>query len=176
MALVTAVQPRIGGASCWQLQLMQNFVQITAPILFSDPKVQVVLDEFAGSRLGATAVNLIAESFDLSADTAEQPPPAHVQEAYYRALFDALVMQEQIGERALFSLARYRARAVIDQLAQEGIERNRLSRGGQQAVKTSLVRGVPVSLSLGYFDEPLALDEQSSEQDAGDPIIESNEQ
>ena len=67
---------------------------------------------------------------------------------FYRALFDALVENEQINERALLSLARFRARTVIDQLTRCGVDRERLDSGELEPVRASVGQGVPTRFEL----------------------------
>jgi hypothetical protein len=110
---------------------------------FGDSKSQIVLDEFAGSRLGKDRVGEIARHFMLDEKSLEPEFVEIERKAFYRALYTALVENEQISERALRSLARFRARTVIDQLKRNGIDVIRLEVGEQEAVKRNIVKGVP---------------------------------
>jgi hypothetical protein len=114
----------------------------SAPIRFADPKARVVIDEFAGSRLGRDRVNEIARRYQPNGDAGESELPS----SYYRALYDALVENEQISQRALLSLARFRARTVIDQLQRSGIEPERLENGGSAPVRGSMTPGIPTTV------------------------------
>jgi hypothetical protein len=97
---------------------------------FTSPRAQDILDEFAGERLDAdTLARIRARS-----DVAEALDPAD-RAAYYRALFEALVQAEQIGELALARLARFRAQSVAETLTGHGLARERIE-----------VRGEPVNI------------------------------
>jgi hypothetical protein len=72
---------------------------------YQDPVVRDVLDEFAENRLSPSQRDALAR----------RSPAA--DESYYRAVFDALVDNELVATPALVRLARYRAQAVIEQLA-----------------------------------------------------------
>ncbi len=81
---------------------------------FADSKVHSVLEEFAANRLSAEGQAAIGSRFsDRSA-------------IYYRAVFDALVANEQVGEATLNRLAGFRARSVVDALVASGKDDRRL--------------------------------------------------
>lgn len=84
------------------------------PLDVGDARVRDILDEFASTRLRAAQRRTIDARFPDKGDR------------YYRAVFEALVRNEEVSEPALQRLARYRARAVSDALARLGIEPARL--------------------------------------------------
>jgi len=79
------------------------------PIEFGDSTVQSVLDEFAAERLPGPRRTAIEARH--SARSAR----------YYRAVFEALVDNEDVTQQALERLARYRARTIADALEEAGI-------------------------------------------------------
>jgi len=81
---------------------------------FEDPKVCLILDEFAGARLPESRRLAISSQFE-SKDI-----------AYYRAVHDALVANEDVSETVLRRLARFRARSIIGALVQNGVDEKRL--------------------------------------------------
>jgi hypothetical protein len=81
---------------------------------FDDPKVQTVLDEFAENRLSQARQAAIADRF----------PDRNASR--YRAVFEALVDNEEVPRSALDRLARYRARSIIEELVSSGSDRSRL--------------------------------------------------
>ena len=81
---------------------------------FEDPKVRVILDEFAGARLPESRQRAISSQFE-GKDI-----------AYYRAVHDALVANEDVSETVLRRLARFRARSVIGALVENGVDEKRL--------------------------------------------------
>lgn len=88
------------------------------PVDFDDPKVRSVLDEFAASRLPQGQQATIAERF-----------PAR-DAAFYRAVFRALVDNEEVALPALERLARYRARSIVEELVSGGNESSRIRLAG----------------------------------------------
>ena len=84
------------------------------PLDVGDARVRDILDEFASTRLRAAQRRAIDARFPDRDDS------------YYRAVFEALVENEEVSEPALQRLARYRARAVTDALARHGIDPARL--------------------------------------------------
>jgi hypothetical protein len=126
----------------------------SSPIDFADPGAQSVLEEFAVSRLGNRRVEEISRSFLMAEDSADATLVDNELTGFYQALFDALVENEQITERALLSLARFRARTVIDQLARHGVDRDRLDSGELEAVRASVGQGVPTRFEL-LLSKPL---------------------
>ncbi len=84
------------------------------PIDFDDPKVQTVLDEFAGNRLPPSRQAAIAD---------RHPDP---DASRYRAVFEALVDNEDVPSSALDRLARYRARSIVEELASSGDDGSRV--------------------------------------------------
>lgn len=81
---------------------------------FDDPKVRAILDEFSGERLPESRRSAIAARFD-SKDA-----------AYYQALYEALIANEVVSQTALRRLARFRARSIVDTLAENGVNEERL--------------------------------------------------
>lgn len=85
-----------------------------APLDFEDPKVRLVLDEFAGARLPESRRLAISSRFEGN------------EVAYYQTLHDALVANEDVSETVLRRLARFRARSVVGALAENGVGETRL--------------------------------------------------
>lgn len=81
---------------------------------FDDPIVRDVLDEFAADRLPPAR----------RAALAQRNPQRDL--SYYRAVFDALVDNEDVSLPALVRLARYRAQAVAEKLAVAKTDRDRV--------------------------------------------------
>ncbi|MEO0998000.1 MAG: DUF748 domain-containing protein [Pseudomonadota bacterium] len=104
------------------------------PVDVDDPKVRTVLDEFAEARLPPAARAAIAEHFD-NEDT-----------GYYRAVFAALVEHEPVPDSALRRLARYRAQAVRDALAEPGIDDVRLLRADAMEIVANVNDSVRIRL------------------------------
>jgi len=88
---------------------------------FGNPKVQRVLDEFADKRLEREKRLAFQEQFPESG------------EGYYAAVYEALVATEPVSPNAFRSLARYRGRAVVDNLIDAGIDAGRLQVADQPA-------------------------------------------
>ena len=84
------------------------------PIDFTDPKVHSVLDEFALNRLPGRKQDEIARRL----------PDKDAR--HYRAVFDALVANEEVSRAALERLARYRARALVQELSGLGVASERM--------------------------------------------------
>jgi hypothetical protein len=84
------------------------------PVDLDDPKVRSVLDEFAATRLPQSRLATITGRFP-ERDT-----------AHFRAVFEALVANEEVARSTLDRLARYRARSVFDELVSLGTDRSRL--------------------------------------------------
>ncbi len=82
------------------------------PVIFTDPRTQGILDEFATSRLDEKTLSA------LNADGAGA--------AYYQAVFDKLVANEKISDKSLETLARYRAQAIKQQMTRFGIDAERI--------------------------------------------------
>jgi len=87
-----------------------------APIDFDDEKVEGVLDEFASTRLPEPTRTAIAD--ELAGRGGD----------YYRAVFDALVANQDVDEAALRRLARYRVQSAVSELIRLGIDDGRLVR------------------------------------------------
>jgi outer membrane protein OmpA-like peptidoglycan-associated protein len=88
---------------------------------FGSPRVQDVLDEFAGERLPADRVSELASRFNCSGNLIPL-----CQRAYYEAVFNALVRNEEIAPTALTRLGRFRAITIADALQQLGIAEDRV--------------------------------------------------
>ena len=105
-----------------------------APLDFDDEKVRGVLDEFASTRLPEQSRAAIADTF-----------PGQGGD-YYRAVFDALVANQNVDEAALRRLARYRVQSAVSELIRLGIDDGRLirddgidvSQGGSGRVRIEL--------------------------------------
>jgi hypothetical protein len=91
---------------------------------FASPRAQDVLDEFAGERLGPGRLAAIAARYPVESNAAT---PAGERGAYYGAVFDALVANEPIEAAALQRLSRFRAQALVDALAAQGVAPERLA-------------------------------------------------
>jgi hypothetical protein len=101
---------------------------------FDDPKVRAVLDEFAGARLTESQRLAIANRRpDQDAD-------------YYRNVYDVLVANEPVSETTLRRLARFRARSVVNALADIGIDKQRLLIA--DAIDTAATAAEPISVQL----------------------------
>lgn len=115
------------------------------PLDFSSPRVQDVLDEFAGQRLTAEQRATVASEFEASANgkiAERQRVP------YYRAIFDALVAHTSIAAEALARLGRFRAQSVASALAKLGVAENRIETAGGSAAAPSAGAGVEVPLEV----------------------------
>jgi len=110
------------------------------PLDVGDARVRGILDEFASTRLRAAQRRAIDARFPDRDDR------------YYRAVFEALVGNEEVGEPALQRLARYRARAVTDALARHGIEPARL----QVATEIESLHATAGTLRLPLSLRPIA--------------------
>lgn len=102
---------------------------------YDDLVVRDVLDEFAANRLSASRREALAG----------RHPERSV--AYYRAVFEALVENEEVGMPTLLRLARYRAQAVAGALAagENGRDRIRLA---EEIVLAVPERGPEVTLEV----------------------------
>jgi hypothetical protein len=107
------------------------------PVDFDDPKVRSVLDEFAATRLPQWQQAAIAERF-----------PGR-DAAFYRAVFRALVDNEEVARPALERLARYRARSIVEELVSAGNENSRI-----RLAETTDSTGGVVRLEVRHQDRP----------------------
>jgi len=104
------------------------------PVDFASPRVQDVIDEFAGERLRPARVMAIGSRFDFNGD-GEVDAPWRME--FYRALVDALAADEEIAGGALARLGRFRAQSIANALAESGISMERIELGlGDVAVGT----------------------------------------
>lgn len=117
---------------------------------FSDPKVQVVLDEFASERLDPGALARLKNGAvpDVGMDGSAEPAD---RDTHYAEVFAALVAGEQVSESALRQLARFRTQSVIRWLEDLGIATDRLQFGG-----TLEADDQPVSLEVFARAKPAA--------------------
>ncbi len=92
------------------------------PLDFASPRVQDVLEEFAGQRLKPEQRATIASEFDASQVKSDKTQRA----AYYKAVYDALVANTDIKPEALARLGRYRAQSIENTLAKLGIAKSRI--------------------------------------------------
>ncbi len=106
------------------------------PLDMNDPKVQSILDEFAATRLSNTQRAAIEES---------QPEK---NEAYYRSVFEALVVNHDVAESALTRLARYRAQSVKGELVRLGIAAERMQSGDAPEIVTDSRDNLSVNLHV----------------------------
>ncbi|HEX6995105.1 MAG TPA: DUF748 domain-containing protein [Gammaproteobacteria bacterium] len=93
------------------------------PVDFASPRHQDLLEEFVGERLGAERRETIASYFTRGPDGRVVEAE---RDAYYRALFDALVENEAIPESGIARLGRYRALAIADALTERGVADTRI--------------------------------------------------
>jgi hypothetical protein len=109
------------------------------------PRVRDVLDEFAGERLRTERVEVLRSRY---ACEGEGELAAVCERAYYEAIFDALVVNEEITPTALNRLGRFRAVSVVDALTERGIagERIELVTGGE-VTDMAFGIGLPVELT-----------------------------
>jgi hypothetical protein len=114
---------------------------------FSDPKVHSVIDEFARRRLPPQVLASFSEHFGM-ADVDQGLKPEGDADAYYAALFEILVDYAQIPQGALTTLARYRAQAVVDELARAGVSKDRLLVEKQALDTEARVDGIPLPVRL----------------------------
>lgn len=126
------------------------------PIDFASPRVQSVLDEFAGQRLGKPQIATLAARFPKAGGAA----PAD-RTSYYHALFDALVAQQAVSEQALKRLGRYRAQSVVEALTGLGIAAARVRHGGVPA-PVAAPDGGAASVSVPLVLRSLASDPQQT--------------
>lgn len=112
---------------------------VPSAIDFNDSKVISVLDEFAGERLSAA---------ELAALQAYHPQRGS---AYHAAVFEALVVNEPVSRTALKSLARYRARSIVDQLGAAGVDPARLQIGSETETDRANARVVSVELVIALL-------------------------
>jgi hypothetical protein len=109
------------------------------------PRVRDVLDEFAGERLQPERLDVLRGRYRCEGELA-----AVCERAYYEAVFDALVVNEEITPTALSRLARFRALTVIDALTQRGVAAGRIELvTGGDVVDTAFGIGLPVELTVG---------------------------
>jgi hypothetical protein len=109
------------------------------PLDFAAARVQDVLEEFARERLAAAERATIRSRFGAGRQG----------KAYYRALFEALVDNEQITPAALERLARFRGNVISDGLAARGIPPERIARA--QAMPVAATAGHAVTLTAGLL-------------------------
>lgn len=102
---------------------------------YDDPVVRDVLDEFAANRLSATRREALAG----------RHPDRSL--SYYRAVFEALVANEEVAMPTLVRLARFRAQAVAGALATDEIGRERV-RLAEEIVLSLPERGPEVTLEV----------------------------
>ncbi len=107
-----------------------------APLDVEDPKVIDILDEFATTRLRAEELAALKMRF----------PDSGTE--FYTAVFDALVANETVSQTALKALARFRARSIIDVLAQAGVDRERLNFGPEAEARDEDSEIVSVDLQI----------------------------
>ena len=116
------------------------------PLDVGDARVRDILDEFASTRLRTAQRRAIDARFPDRDDS------------YYRAVFEALVENEEVSEAALQRLARYRARAVTDALARHGIEPARLQVAAEVEPLNATGETLRLPLSLRPFAQQTVID------------------
>jgi hypothetical protein len=103
---------------------------------FDDPKVRMVLDEFASARLTEPQrPELPSETADRNGD-------------FYRAVYRALVINEPVSDAALRRLARFRARSIINALGENDIESQRLLIADTIDTVPKDIDSIPVQLEV----------------------------
>jgi hypothetical protein len=118
-----------------------------APVNFSSPRAQDVLDEFAAERLPDNRVAALAERFLCDGELAQV-----CERVYYEEIFNALVANEEIGPNMLNRLGRFRAQSVVDALRQRGIADERIELvTGNSVVETPFGIGLPVELVAASY-------------------------
>ncbi|MEJ2385343.1 MAG: DUF748 domain-containing protein [Xanthomonadales bacterium] len=120
-----------------------------APLDFNDAKVQAVLDEFASTRLPASS----------RSDIAGRIPDRG--EAYYRAVFEALVANQHVENAALQRLARYRVQSAIGELVGLGVDAGRLMRNDSIDVREGDGRSIGVAIEPVPVDRDAAISHNS---------------
>jgi len=129
---------------------------------FNDPTVHSVIDEFARRRLPAKVLAAFTGHFG-EADVDRGVIPEGDVAAYYAVLFELLVDFAEIPQGALSTLARYRAQAVIELLAEQGVSRDRMGTAAQPFSTAAELSGVPLNLELRiHAAESLELPENGS--------------
>jgi len=125
--------------------------------------VHSVIDEFARRRLPAEVLSAFAGHFG-EADVDRGVIPEGDIAAYYAALFELLVDYAEIEPGALNTLARYRAQAVIELLAGQGVSRDRLQAAAEPRASEAQLTGVPLKLQLTIHsgENPELLEDSSS--------------
>src|SRR5690606_4128397 len=118
-----------------------SFQSGAEPTDFTDPVVHSVIDEFARQRLPTNVLAAFFENFG-EADVDQGVQPEGDIAEYYSALFELLVDYAEIPQAALNSLARYRAQAVVDGLAAQGVNRQRLQVPEQSQAVSARLEGV----------------------------------
>jgi hypothetical protein len=119
---------------------------------FSDPIVHSVIDEFARRRVPPDVMQKFADQFG-HADADQGVLPEGDVTAYYSTLFELLVDYAEIPQGAMTTLARYRAQAVIDELEDAGVLRERLEAATQATSNEARVDGVPLPLQLKAWSD-----------------------
>lgn len=104
------------------------------PIDFNNSKVRAILDEFSAARLSPSRRAAISRRYSDHDDF------------FYRAVFDALVENENVSVTALERLANYRARSFIDALATTGVPVARLVQS--KAMELTVADHEAISLRL----------------------------
>lgn len=124
----------------------------TRALEFSNPRTKDVLDEFAATRLDSSTLAQISARFPaISGDNGEL---LHGED-YYEAVFDALVDNEAVSETALRSLARFRARSIIDELRGRGVASERTGTENEDVHIVSQREGmIPTLLRLQAMSRP----------------------
>ena len=137
------------------------------PVDFASPRHQELLEDFAAERLSVEKRETIASYF--TRDAQGRVVEAE-RDAYYRALFDALVENETIPESGIERLGRYRARAVADALTARGIADTRIEIAPavvRSAADDEEVHGVPEASGTEHVDVPLEVFALVARADAG---------
>ena len=114
---------------------------------FTDPLVHSVIDEFARRRLPAEVLEAFVTHFG-EADVDRGVLPEGDIAAYYSALFELLVDHAEVPQGALVTLARYRAQAVTELLARQGVSPDRLRTAEEPHSSAAELTGVPLQLEL----------------------------
>lgn len=124
-----------------------SFQSGSVPPDFTDPIVHSVIDEFARQRLPPKVLASFTEHFGVADADQGVIPEGNVAD-YYETLFELLVDYAEIPQGALITLARYRAQAVSDGLADLQVAEQQWRIAEQPQAASALLEGVPMPLRL----------------------------
>jgi hypothetical protein len=113
------------------------------PIAYDDPDTHRALEKLLSARAGGDAVDRFAAEYaKTSGKEVRRVNPllavfrrGRGDRAFYEALFDRLGQIEPLPDTVLADLAAQRARAIVDFIAQTGIDPGRIKAGKMQTLK-----------------------------------------